>query len=91
MPGMRRTAPGEAAALSLPRPQRSGMATVRSLLPYLWPEHDPGARVRVVLAMGLLLLAKVATVYVPVIYGRIVDALAPKDTTAAARRSRWRW
>jgi hypothetical protein len=36
----------------------------------------------VVLAMGLLLLAKLATVYVPVIYGRIVDALAPKDNTA---------
>ena len=32
--------------------------------------------------MGLLLLAKVATVYVPVVYGRIVDALAPKDNTA---------
>ena len=58
------------------------MATIRALLPYLWPEHDPGAKVRVVLAMGLLLAAKVATVYVPVIYGRIVDALAPRDNTA---------
>ncbi len=54
------------------------MATVRSLLPYLWPAGDTGARVRVVLALGLLLLAKFATVYVPIIYGRIVDALAPK-------------
>ena len=34
------------------------------------------------IAMGLLLLAKLATVYVPVIYGRIVDALAPKDNAA---------
>ncbi len=58
------------------------MATVRSLLPYLWPEGDPGARVRVVIAMGLLLLAKLATVYVPVVYGRIVDALAPQDGAA---------
>ncbi|HEY2615842.1 MAG TPA: ABC transporter ATP-binding protein/permease [Acetobacteraceae bacterium] len=58
------------------------MATIRALLPYLWPEGDPGAKARVVLAMGLLLLAKLATVYVPVIYGRIVDALAPKDNTA---------
>jgi ATP-binding cassette subfamily B protein len=57
------------------------MATIRALLPYLWPERDPGAKVRVVLAMGLLLAAKVATVYVPVIYGRIVDALAPRDNT----------
>jgi ATP-binding cassette subfamily B protein len=58
------------------------MATVRTLLPYLWPDGDPGAKARVLLAMGLLLLAKLATVYVPVIYGRIVDALAPKDSTA---------
>jgi ATP-binding cassette, subfamily B, heavy metal transporter len=63
--------------------RRSGMATVRSLLPYLWPEGDTGARVRVMLAMGLLVLAKLATVYVPIVYGRIVDALAPKDATAA--------
>jgi ATP-binding cassette subfamily B protein len=80
---MRRTSPGAAVSLSLPRPPRSGLATIGSLLPYLWPTGDLGARVRVVLAMGLLLLAKAATVYVPVIYGRIVDVLAPKDNTAA--------
>ena len=79
---MRRTSPGVAVPLSLPRPPRSGLATIGSLLPYLWPTGDPGARVRVVLAMGLLLLAKAATVTVPVIYGRIVDVLAPKDNTA---------
>ena len=59
------------------------MATLRSLLPYLWPQGDRGARTRVVVAMGLLLAAKVATVYVPVLYGRIVDALAPQDNSAA--------
>jgi ABC-type transport system involved in Fe-S cluster assembly fused permease/ATPase subunit len=58
------------------------MATVRSLLPFLWPERDIGARTRVVIAMGLLVLAKVATVYVPIVYGHIVDALAPKDAAA---------
>jgi ATP-binding cassette, subfamily B, heavy metal transporter len=58
------------------------MSTVCSLLPYLWPTDHPGARVRVVVAAVMLVLAKVATVYVPVIYGRIVDVLAPKDGTA---------
>jgi ATP-binding cassette subfamily B protein len=58
------------------------MSTVCSLLPYLWPTDHPGARVRVVAAAVMLLLAKVATVYVPVVYGRIVDALAPKDGAA---------
>jgi ATP-binding cassette, subfamily B, heavy metal transporter len=83
MPRMRPTVLGKTAFDSVPRPGHSRMATVRALLPYLWPEHDTGAKVRVVLAMGLLLAAKVATVYVPVIYGRIVDALAPRDNTAA--------
>jgi ATP-binding cassette, subfamily B, heavy metal transporter len=82
MPVMRRSLAGQAATLSLPHSHRSGMATVRALLPYLWPEGDLGAKARVVLAMALLLLAKLATVYVPVIYGRIVDVLAPKDNTA---------
>ena len=58
------------------------MSTICSLLPYLWPTDHPGARVRVVAAAVMLVLAKVATVYVPVIYGRIVDALAPKDGAA---------
>jgi ATP-binding cassette subfamily B protein len=74
--------PGEAVALSLPRSRRSGIATLRSLLPYLWPAGDPGTKARVTLAMALLLLAKLATVAVPVVYARIVDALAPKDHTA---------
>ncbi len=52
------------------------------MLPYLWPRGDRGAKIRVALAMGLLLLAKLATVFVPVIYGRIVDALAPRDGAA---------
>jgi ATP-binding cassette, subfamily B, heavy metal transporter len=76
---MQRTRPGEAPVTALPRPQRSGMATIRSLLPYLWPAGDRGAKFRVAGAMSLLVLAKLATVYVPVVYGRLVDALAPKD------------
>jgi ATP-binding cassette, subfamily B, heavy metal transporter len=82
MPVMRRSSPAETVPLSLSRSPRSGLATIGSFLPYLWPADEPGARVRVVLAMGLLLLAKVATVSVPVVYGGIVDALAPKDNTA---------
>ena len=64
------------------RVQRSTMQTVLSLLPYLWPVGNPGARIRVVVALVFMVLSKVATVYVPVIYGRIVDSLAPKDAAA---------
>jgi ABC-type transport system involved in Fe-S cluster assembly fused permease/ATPase subunit len=59
------------------QPQRTGMQTVASLLPYLWPKGDVGAHVRVVLAVIMLVLAKVATVYIPIVYAQAVDALAP--------------
>jgi ATP-binding cassette, subfamily B, heavy metal transporter len=55
------------------------MQTIVSLLPYMWPAENPGARIRVVTALVFMVLSKVATVYVPVVYGRIVDSLAPKD------------
>src|SRR6185437_13347615 len=63
------------------RRQRSGLHTVASLLPYLWPRGEPAARVRLLVAVVLLVLAKVATVYVPVVYSRAVDALSPKGPT----------
>ncbi len=68
--------------VSLPKELRvnnGSMRTVLSLAPYLWPAGNPGARLRVVVAMVFMLLAKIVTVYVPVLYGRVVDALAPKD------------
>ncbi len=64
-------------------PPRGIFATIRSLLPYLWPRDDPGARVRVVCAFALLIAAKVATVYIPLVYGHAVDALAPKHNPVA--------
>nr|WP_294502592.1 ABC transporter ATP-binding protein/permease [uncultured Rhodopila sp.] len=57
--------------------QRSTLQTVTALLPYLWPARNTGARIRVVIALAFMVLAKVATVYVPVVYGRIIDALTP--------------
>ena len=64
--------------------QRSGFQTVVALLPYLWPAGNPGAKVRVVVALVFMFLAKVATVYVPILYGRTVDALAPASGPAAS-------
>jgi len=86
MPRMRRSShpPAQADLPSSLRVQRSTLQTIVSLLPYLWPVGNPGARVRVVVALVFMLLSKVATVYVPVIYGRIIDALAPKDAAAVA-------
>jgi len=58
--------------------ERSTLATIGSLLPYLWPRGDLRARTRVVVAMSFLVLSKIATVYVPIVYSHAVDALAPK-------------
>jgi ATP-binding cassette subfamily B protein len=60
--------------------QRSGIRTVLSLLPYLWPAGNPVARLRVVTALLFLVLAKGATVVAPLIYARMIDALAPKGS-----------
>jgi ATP-binding cassette subfamily B protein len=56
--------------------------TVRMLLPYLWPPGDTVAKIRVVAAVACLILAKVATVYIPILYSRAVDHLAPKGAHA---------
>ncbi len=58
---------------------RNGFQTVRTLLPYLWPSDAPSVRVRVILATLMLVAAKIATVYIPVVYSHAVDLLAPKN------------
>ena len=55
---------------------------LRSLAPYLWSRGGAQAKIRVVAALLLLTAAKAATVYVPVVYGGIVDQLG--ETTEAA-------
>ena len=68
--------------LALPGQSRTTGQTVASLLGYLWPRGDWGVRLRVVLAMGFLVLAKVATVFVPIFYARAVDSLSHKGAAA---------
>jgi ATP-binding cassette, subfamily B, heavy metal transporter len=54
-----------------------GLRTVKELGPYLWPRDAPGLRLRVVLALLLLVAGKLVTITVPWFYKRAVDALAP--------------
>ncbi len=56
-----------------------GWGALPSLLPYLWPRGAPSLRVRVVLAMAMLLAARGVSVYIPVFYARAVDVLSPDD------------
>ncbi|MEM7440693.1 MAG: ABC transporter ATP-binding protein/permease [Pseudomonadota bacterium] len=57
--------------------RRSGLRTVRKVMPYLWPADDRDVRVRVVLAMLALVAARAVSVYTPFLYKGAVDALAP--------------
>ncbi|MBK3737195.1 ATP-binding cassette domain-containing protein [Azospirillum brasilense] len=58
------------------------MAALRSLVPYLWPQDSFETKLRVVVALVLLVGAKVANVWVPLFYKRAVDALSPGDAGA---------
>jgi len=78
--------PPHATASTLPAPAtsptadpRSDWGTLAKLLPYLWRY-----RWRVAIALGFLLLAKVANVSVPLLLKQLVDALAfkPGDPVA---------
>ncbi len=69
-------------APATPVPPRSLSQTIRSLLPYLWPRDDWRIRASVGAALAFLVLSKVATVYVPYVYSRAVDALSPKGPQA---------
>ncbi len=62
--------------------RRSGWRTIRKISPYLWPENDPGARMRVVLALVALFLSKIATVTTPFFFKEAVDTLAPEAGAA---------
>lgn len=67
-------------------PQRTGWRedarTIQTLAPYLWPADNIELRVRVVVALVLLVASKVTTVSVPVILKHAVDALS-MDTADA--------
>ena len=48
---------------------------LKSLAPYLWSRGGTEAKARILAALVLMTAAKVATVYIPIVYGQIVDAL----------------
>ena len=62
---------------------RAGQLSVlRQLVPYVWPANRPDLHLRVILAFGALLIAKVITLAVPIAYKNIVDFLTGEGATA---------
>jgi len=62
--------------------QSGNMRTVRKVIPYLWPDDQPWVKRRVVIALLLLLIAKLIAVGTPFFYKAAVDALAGESTSA---------
>ena len=60
------------------------MRAVRALSPYLWPANQLEMRARVLIALALLVAAKVTTVFVPLIYKLAVDALTGQGAAGEA-------
>ena len=58
-----------------PEGPRDDLKSIRAILPYIWPKDAWSLRARVLLALVLLVLAKVANVTVPMFYKHAVDAL----------------
>ncbi len=57
--------------------------TLKSLLPYLWPEGRMDLKVRVVLAMIALVVSKIVTVLTPYSFKYATDALTVSGSAAA--------
>lgn len=58
----------------------------RGLLPFVWPDGRPDLKLRVVLAFGVLIIAKLVTVAVPIAFKEATDwlaASAPEQGAAA--------
>jgi ATP-binding cassette subfamily B protein len=52
-------------------------ATLRRFLPYLWPAGEPQLKVRIVLAMALVLAGKAVMLVMPFAYKGIIDNMDP--------------
>lgn len=68
-PGVRNIAP-----IALQTDQEIGAARIlKTMISYVWPKDQPGLRARVILALCLLLGAKVCTLYIAVV--NLVDLI----------------
>ena len=58
---------------------RTDFKMISVMLPYIWPRKAPALRIRVLLALFFLAMAKMISVAVPIVYKEIIDALEPTN------------
>jgi ABC-type transport system involved in Fe-S cluster assembly fused permease/ATPase subunit len=69
---------GRSSITGLPEPDerlREGLRALKELHPYLWPRDSLELRLRVVVALLLLIAGKLVTIAIPFFYKRAIDAL----------------
>lgn len=71
--------PGKKALLKKPLPQ--GLQTLLFLWPYFWPHHEKEMRLRFALTLIVLIVAKLVTVFIPVVFKLSLDALTHPFST----------
>ena len=64
--------------------KRLDLHVLRAMLPYLWSANPRPLRIRVVVALCLLVVATCATVYVPLLFKSAIDALTVKGDAPVA-------
>ncbi|MEC7764172.1 MAG: ABC transporter ATP-binding protein/permease [Pseudomonadota bacterium] len=62
----------------------TGLRTIQRVIPYLWPKGDRDTQWRVVVAMSLLIAAKLIAVATPLFYKAAVDGLTGEESDSAA-------
>jgi ATP-binding cassette subfamily B protein len=65
------------------RERRSALRTIRKVAPYLWPDDKPWVKRRVVIALAMLVIAKLVTLGTPFLYKAAVDALTGEGSDPA--------
>ena len=63
--------------------KRTAFETIRSILPFLWPENQRGMQLRVIIAISCLLLGRSANVYGPIVLKDLIDGLETLVATSA--------
>lgn len=64
--------------------EADGWHTLRRFLPYLWPKEHPALRVRIVIALILVLMAKGVILALPYAYRGAVDAMSASEGASDA-------
>ena len=57
------------------------LKAVGAVLPYLWPNDDPGMRMRVALSVVVLFLTAILNALLPVLFALAIDRLTPRDAS----------